>query len=194
MGYFQSVGVLNLSYSGQKYHLKEGVVHFNLDEKPWVDAPSQYADRVLHLNLDHGDQEMKPFDKADIDKHSVGLIMAHQYTLKKGLELFCEKAVIKELKQIHDIDTYTPIDDKILSKEDKNKALSALFFLAEKRDGRIEGRKCTVGSKQRKFEGHNKVDGTSHTVSEDGILITATIDVTKNVMLPLWISQVHFFR
>ena len=51
------------------------------------------------------------------------------------MELFGEKAeeaAVKELKQVHDIDTYTTIDPKTLSKEVKNKALSALFFLTEK--------------------------------------------------------------
>ena len=77
-------------------------------------------------------------DEGDINEHICGLIMSHQYTLKKGLELFGEKAeeaAVKEMKQIHDMDTYTPIDPKTLSTEEKNKALSALFFLTEKRDG-----------------------------------------------------------
>ena len=40
-------------------------------------------------------------DEGDIDEHICGLIMSHQYTLKKGLELFGEKAeepAVKELK------------------------------------------------------------------------------------------------
>ena len=62
---------------------------------------------------------MEPFDEADIGEHIVGLIMAHQYTPKKGLELFGKKAAeaaVKEVKQIHNMDTYTPIDSKTLSK------------------------------------------------------------------------------
>ena len=74
-------------------------------------------------------------DKADVDESICGLIMAHQYTLKKGVELFGEKteeAAVKELKQIHGMITYRPIDPRILSMEEKNKTLSALFFLTEK--------------------------------------------------------------
>ena len=84
------------------------------------------------MNLDHGDQEIESFDKEDINEHILGLIMTLQYTLKKGIELFGEKAeeaAVKELKQIHNMDTYMPIDLKTLSKEEANKALSALFFL-----------------------------------------------------------------
>ena len=122
---------------------------------------------------------MEPFDKADINKHILGLIMAHQCTLKKGLELFDKKtgeANLKELKQIHDMDTYMPIDPKTLSKEEKNKALSVLFFLTEKRDGKIKEWKCAVGSKQRTFKGHNKAGRTLPTVLADGLMMTATID------------------
>ena len=52
----QLLGVLNLQYRGHKYHLKEGVVSFNVNnEKPGVvdyeSQPSQYSDGVINLNL-----------------------------------------------------------------------------------------------------------------------------------------------
>ena len=56
------------------------------------------------------------------------------------------------------------------------KALEALFFLTEKRDGRIKGRKCAVGSKQRTYDGYDKSDGSSPTVQTDSILLTGVID------------------
>ena len=182
VGHFQGAGALKLAYRGYKYHLKQGVLSMNLKEIPGVEAPQQYADGVIHLNLDQDHQE-RVMEQGDIDEHIVGLIMAHQYTLKKGIELFGEKAeeaTVKELKQIHDMDTYTPLDPKTLTKEEKNKALSALFFLTEKRNGDIKGRKCAVGSKQRTFEGYNKADGSSPTVSTDGLIITCAIDGHEN--------------
>ena len=63
-----------------------------------------------------------------------------------------------------------------LTKLEKTKALSALFFLTEKRNGAIKGRKVADGSKQRTFDGYKRSDGTSPTVSTDGLLITAAID------------------
>ena len=48
----------------------------------------------------------------EVEEQILGLIMAHQYIMKKGIELFGEKGeedTLKELKQIHDMDTYTPI-------------------------------------------------------------------------------------
>ena len=48
--------------------------------------------------------------------------MTNQYTLKKGLKLFeekAEKATMKELKQIHDLDTYPLIICILNDKESK---------------------------------------------------------------------------
>ena len=46
------------------------------------------------------------------DAHIVGVMFAQHFSLKKGLELFDEKAdvlVQKELNQIHQMDTYEPV-------------------------------------------------------------------------------------
>ena len=50
------------------------------------------------------------------------------------------------------------------------------MFIVEKRDGRIKARKCAVGSKQRTFEGYNKANWASPTVSTDGVLITSATE------------------
>ena len=52
----QVLGVLNLKYRGQKYHLREGVVSLNVNnENPGVadyeSQPSQYSDGVINLIL-----------------------------------------------------------------------------------------------------------------------------------------------
>ena len=84
------------------------------------------------------------------------------------------------MKQIHDMDTYTPIAASDLTYEQKRKALSALFFLTKKRNSDIKGRKVGDGSKQRTFEGYIKSDAASPTVSIDGLLITCAIDGYEN--------------
>ena len=48
--------------------------------------------------------------------------------------------------------------------------------MTEKRNGRIKARKCDICRKQRDFDGYNKADGSSPTVSTKGIIITAAID------------------
>jgi hypothetical protein len=93
-----------------------------------------------------------------------------QYSIKAGLKKFGEKgeaAVTKELKQLHDMTTFYPVDSKTLTKEDKAKAIASLMFLKEKRDGTVKGRACADGRKQR--EEFTKQDATSPTVSVDSI-------------------------
>eukprot|EP00957_Ditylum_brightwellii_P036209 2743355-Ditylum_brightwellii.AAC.1 len=46
-----------------------------------------------------------------LTEHLLGVILVQQYNLKKGLELFGDRAEIatsKELQQIHDFGTYVP--------------------------------------------------------------------------------------
>ena len=55
-----------------------------------------------------------------------------QYTLKKGLQVFGPKgteAVFSEMKQLHDRYVCEPINEKDLSREQKNKPLGYLMFL-----------------------------------------------------------------
>ena len=78
-------------------------------------------------------------------------------------------AIVKELKEIDSFDTYVPLHAKDLTWEEKQMALESLFLLTEKRDGRIKGRKVAVGSKQRTYDGYDKSDGSSPTVTTDSI-------------------------
>ena len=73
-------------------------------------------------------------DKVDTNIEILGVIMIHQYNLRKGLELFRDKAetaTVKELSQIHEMDTYVPLNAGELSPEQKAKALSSLMFIVE---------------------------------------------------------------
>ena len=65
---------------------------------------------------------------------------------------------------------------KLLSTAERMKALLALMFIVEKRNGDIKARKCAVGSKQRTFPGYVKSEWASPTVSTDGVIITSTIE------------------
>ena len=50
--------------------------------------------------------------EAHTDAHILVVILVQKYGLKKGIELFSEKAddaVVKELTQIHKLETYKPI-------------------------------------------------------------------------------------
>jgi hypothetical protein len=62
--------------------------------------------------------------------------------LKPGLRKFGtrgEKAALKEMTQLHIMDTWTPMDAGKLSRGQRMRALSLLLFLKEKRTGDIKG-------------------------------------------------------
>ena len=66
-----NLGAVHLSYRGQKYVLKDGVVNVNLVGKPGVpddwEPPTQYADGMINLNLI--DEKFAPIDEYDVDEH-----------------------------------------------------------------------------------------------------------------------------
>ena len=54
--------------------------------------------------------------------------------------------------------------------------MKALMLIEQKTSGKIKGRNCAIGSKQRTYEGYDKKAGSSPTVSTDGLIITTAID------------------
>ena len=128
-------GVNNLCYRGTQYTLEE-VTPGEEDNMP-------YKVDTLNVNIDTPTQA--PYeDKQDHDnltQHLLGVILVQQFNLKKGLQLFggrAEEATTKELQQIHDFGTYIPQEAKNLSREERSKALSALMFIVEKRNGVVK--------------------------------------------------------
>ena len=99
-----------------------------------------------------------------------------QYNLKPGLWKFGakgEKAALKEMTQLHIMDTWTPMEAEKLLREQRMRALSSLFFIKEKRTRDIKGRVCRNGAPQRAYI--PKEDAASPTVLTESTFITATI-------------------
>ena len=68
--------------------------------------------------------------------------MMTQYNLKPGLRKFGARGVtaaVKELTQLHIMDTLMPLEASKLSREQQMHALSSLLFLKEKRTGDVKG-------------------------------------------------------
>ena len=86
-------------------------------------------------------------------------VMFTQISTHKGIELFGERAIaamMKELKQLNDGVipgnlVIQPIPFIELSNQDKKEALEAVNIIAEKHIGKIKGRMCANGSRQRKY-------------------------------------------
>ena len=100
--------------------------------------------------------------------------------MSKGLKEFGEKgveAVMKEIQQLHDREVIIPVETSELSREEKKAALAYLMFLTKKRCGRIRGRGCADGRKQRTTT--KKEDASSPTVSIESVMISCTIDAEE---------------
>jgi hypothetical protein len=118
---------------------------------------------VINLNMNTPVQVQTPDegweDDDSLTEYLLGVILVQQYNLKKGLELFGDKAEVattKELQQIHNVGTYVPQEAKSLSRAERMKDLSALMFIVEERNGDIKAKKIAVGNKQRTFPGYVK--------------------------------------
>ena len=123
------------SMTGKKY--EEGVINVNVEK---------VQSGVIHVNVQ--DTKLPEMTKEERMEHVLGVILLQQFNLNAGLKKFGvrgEQAVSKELKQLHDMRTFSPVDAQTLSKEEQIKALSLLMFLTEKRDGNIKGQACADG-------------------------------------------------
>ena len=77
----------------------------------------------------------------EIEDFIIVMVLLQHFNIKKGTELFGDRTtgeVGKEIQQIHDMDTYVPMDASKLSYEDISKALADLMFITEKLNGYIK--------------------------------------------------------
>ena len=81
---------------------------------------------TLNLQHNNNNEHFTTMTEGEIDEHIVGVMLAQQHGLKKGLKLFgekAEKAFSKELHQIHDLETYEPLRASDLSLKEKNRGV-----------------------------------------------------------------------
>ncbi len=101
-------------------------------------------DDAIHRN----DPEMTTASENEI---KVWAYLMTQYNLKPGLKKFGKggkTGAVKELTQLHMMDTWTAVDPTKLSREQQMKALLSLLFLKEKRMGDVKRRACINGAPQ----------------------------------------------
>ena len=106
------------SFNNKKYE-DAHPVHFTYQGQTYKSAENGILN--LNLEVDDGVQQPTPMTEEEIETHILGVAMIDQYSLKKAPTLFGEdasnKAVSKELNQIHKMDTYIPMDARQLTKE-----------------------------------------------------------------------------
>jgi hypothetical protein len=103
-----------------------------------------------------------------------------QYNLKPGLRKFGARGVtaaVKELTQLHIMNTWTPLEVAKLSQEKQMCMLSSLLFLKEKRTGDIKGRACINGALQRTYI--PKEDAALPTVLTESTFVTVTVAASE---------------
>jgi Reverse transcriptase (RNA-dependent DNA polymerase) len=106
------------------------------------------------------------------------MVVMTQYNIKQGLKEFGAdgtKAVVEELKQLHEMGAIKPLSN--MTRADKHQALQYLMYLKRKRCGRIKGRGCADGRKQRVYT--NREDASSPTVSVEALFLTSVIDASE---------------
>ena len=129
------------------------------------------------LNKQHSETNTGSSRLAGIAKLAEYLFVTDQMGWRQGLKIFGErgeKAIGKELQQIHDMEGFQPKHWHELTKEQRAKALKYLMYLKEKRDGSTKGRGCADGRPQRLYT--SKIETSSPTASLAGIMLTCMID------------------
>jgi hypothetical protein len=145
------------------------------DEDVKRDMDTRYGERS-------GRHDLRPRRKPT-DKYNTATLehfAMTQYSVKKGLRLFGEagkEAVYSEMLQLHEMDVVEPKKANMLTREEKSKALNYLMFLKQKRCGRIKGRGCADGRKQRIYK--TKEETSAPTVAIESMFLTCTIDAKE---------------
>lgn len=103
-----------------------------------------------------------------------------QCSVKKGLQVFNRdgaEAVLSKMRQLDDRSVIEPVKAPLLTRQEKKDALEHLMFLKKKRCGRIKGRGCADGRKQRMCK--TKDDTSLPAVSTDGLFPSCVIDAKE---------------
>ena len=104
-----------------------------------------------------------------------------QMSMKQGLKVFGAggyTTVKQEMQQLHDRRVMQPVRRKDLLLAQKREALGYLMFLKKKRCGKIKGRGCADGRKQRAYI--TKEESTSPTISTEAVFLTAVVDAWEH--------------
>ena len=99
--YPNEADIINTCFHGAGYGAKDKL-------KTECRSAADHIDRLMSENL-----SPVGFTEEQLHDHIMGVIMAEHFSLKKGIKLFGDKAedaTTEELRAIHDMGTYKPID------------------------------------------------------------------------------------
>jgi len=100
---------------------------------------------------------------------------------KKGIATYGQvatQAILKEYKQLHDLNVFQPIKMKDIPIEERDKVLRLITLIKDKRTGQIKGKACADGRPQRAYI--SREEATSPTVSLESLMLSMMIDAYEN--------------
>ena len=103
-----------------------------------------------------------------------------QVSVKEGIKRFGDKAIqalVVELTQLDDKNTFTPLMVNELNNDEKRMSLNLLALIKQKRCGKVKGRVVADGRKQRKFV--PREEATSPTIKLESLLMSLVIDAKE---------------
>ncbi|KAL7509413.1 hypothetical protein ACHAXN_008345, partial [Cyclotella atomus] len=140
---------------------------------------SKPYDEYLLFSHAKKENDCDPIPREEWEEYAFGIAL-QQYSIKAGLRKFGirgERAVSKELQQLHDMVTFFPLDPSTIMREQRARAIASLMFLKEKRNRDIKGRACADGRPER--EEIEKADATSPTIATELIFLTGLINALE---------------
>jgi hypothetical protein len=155
-----------------------------IDEQVEIDGNDNEADDMDHrYGPRSGRYELRPRKPRDYSHLFVEVdapLATPQMNMHQGLRLFGEagvEAVRSEMQQLHDRKVMAVRKASELTIQQKQEALNYLMFLKRKRCGKIKGRGCADGRKQRLYI--PKADAASPTVANEAVFLTAVVDAKE---------------
>ena len=103
-----------------------------------------------------------------------------QVNIKEGIKRYGQKtieALVKELGQLDDKDTFDPQLASSLTEDETTKALSLLSVIKQKRCGKIKGRVVADGRKQRNYV--PREEATSPTIKLESLIMSLLVDAKE---------------
>ena len=157
-----------------------------------MDNTKEYAS-VKDQNYQFTMKSDHPFMRGDKSFMSVAAnyLFTHvsehsQMSAKAGIKKFGDRALAAILSEYKQLNTgampgkpvFGTIDPTTLTNEEKRRALEAVNLIKKKKCGKIKGRTCANGSKQKRYLKHGETI-SSPTVSLEAIIGTLLIDVKE---------------
>ena len=125
--------------------------------------------------------ELARMDQEEIASLIQTEVLLTQMSAKKGIQKYSDvaiQAIVKEFRQLGDLNVFNPKLASTLTKEQMAKALRSITVIKEKRCGRIKGRTCADGRPQREYVPRS--DSSFPTVGTESLILSFIIDVMED--------------